>query len=72
MTESVVELQPHQERVITERDELNERMSKLKDFIGSKDFFTLDFIERSSLEQQLRIMGWYRDVLNQRIRRFAL
>ena len=64
-------LKPHQSRVVAERDELAERYNKLGDFRNTVLFESLEKAERQRLEQQHRIMGWYLEVLNERIEAFA-
>lgn len=63
-------MQPHQERVVTERDELQEKLTKLAAFFPSKIFAGLDESERLRLTKQLGLMEGYRDVLNERIAAF--
>jgi len=68
------ELQPHQQRVVAERDELYTRWSKLSDFIGVNEpgfiFANLDVAEQTRLKCQLSFMGGYLDMLDARIAAF--
>lgn len=64
-------MQPHQERVVTESNELREKLSKLTAFISVGDTFdTLDEEDRALLRKQRDLMGDYLDVLCERIARF--
>ena len=65
------ELAPHQQRVVTERDELAERLSKLFAFFQSPVFAGLDAAERSRLRNQARFMDGYLAMLNERIEAFS-
>ena len=69
---------PHQQRVIDERDQLAERLDKLRAFIkhepgdGTLSIFnSLDQAERDDLRAQAHHMGEYKAILNRRIYRFA-
>lgn len=64
------DLQPHQQRVIDERDELQERKSKLEPFFRTDTYHALDEAEQWRLCKQNRLMGEYLDVLNERIANF--
>lgn len=67
-----MQLQPHQQRVIVERDELSVKLAKLIVFIKSNDFAkkVQDERERGWLTQQKDIMSQYLDILNERIDAF--
>ena len=60
-------LQPHQQRVITERDELQARLTALTSFIDSELFDTLPKAEQGRLQRQKLIMIDYVAVLNERV-----
>ena len=63
---------PHQQRVIDERDELSNKLTKLNAFINS-DTFTekvKDLRERDRLILQKFIMTRYLEILNERITAF--
>ena len=64
-------LQPHQQRVIDERTELDERIAKLGAFINSPIFASLPEDERERLVEQRGHMHAYSDVLRRRIEAFA-
>lgn len=61
---------PHQERVVAERDELQERIEKLDAFLKTPVFAKLPEVDRVDLYYQLCVMRAYRDTLNSRISRF--
>ena len=63
---------PHQERVLKEKEELNEKLLKLKVFINkSNDFLSLDASERNRLLNQMNVMGEYSRILGERIAAFT-
>lgn len=66
-------MQAHEERVVLEKKELDEKLSKLKDFCfsGNKIFSGLSPEERDSLEEQYSIMQQYSEILGVRIKRFS-
>lgn len=64
-------LQPHQQRVVAERDELVDRLNRLAAFMQSPAFDGVDIAEQSRLQQQRHIMGQLAAVLNARIAAFA-
>lgn len=63
-------MQPYQERVITERDELLEKISKLGTFFDSQVFLILSTRERYLLYRQNFYMKQYARILNERISAF--
>ena len=63
-------LQPHQQRVVTEKTELDEKIDKLTAFIDTPVFAGLDEAEQGRLVQQLHYMGHYTAVLGERIAAF--
>jgi len=65
-------MQPHQQRVITERDELAEKLTKLIAFIGGSVYNGLPQDERIRLNKQATIMQDYLDVLAERIKSFGV
>lgn len=65
------EMQPHQQRVVSEKAELDERIDKLTAFIDTPIFAGLDVAEQERLVRQLHHMGMYTAVLAERIRAFA-
>lgn len=65
-------MQPHQERVVTESDELRDRLTKLTAFISQSPVFkTLEASDQELLRRQRSHMGDYLDVLGERIARFG-
>lgn len=63
-------LVPHQERVVTEKNELAERLGKLLSFFQSPLFAGLSEAEQSRLRNQARFMNGYLAVLEDRIAAF--
>ncbi len=63
-------MQPHQERVVTEKSELDEKREKLTAFIGGEIFQSLDNAEQARLARQAEIMTQYSGVLGERIAAF--
>ena len=64
-------LAPHQQRVVTERDELAERLAKLFAFFQSPIFAGLPAAEQTRLRSQARFMDGYLAVLGERIEAFS-
>ena len=64
-------LKPCQHRVIDERDSLNEKIFKLRDFMAGTIFHALPLEERRRLERQVHHMFMYRFVLDERIEAFG-
>ena len=60
-------MQDFVKRLIIERDELLAKWEKLRDFISSDKFETLDDENKSLLAAQLNIMGAYLCILERRI-----
>lgn len=63
-------MKPHEQRVVDERAELSERLSKLDAFIASDVFKTVDEDSRRLLLEQRHYMGNYANVLSLRIALF--
>lgn len=64
-------MQPHQERVVTEKRELDEKLDKLKAFIETNATFkTLPEDEQGRLNRQFDAMAEYSSILGQRIAAF--
>lgn len=62
---------PHQERVILEKKELDDKIDKLSKFIYINNAFDdLEKVEKESLIKQLNVMKEYSSVLQERIWRF--
>lgn len=69
--EGVNAMHPHQERVVAEKKELDEKLEKLSNFIFKGDLFgTLDNKEQDRLRRQYTFMHGYSDVLGERITAF--
>ncbi len=64
------DLQPHQQRVVDEKKELDEKISKLETFTQGELFSTLDKDDQTLLSQQLDVMNSYSEILGKRIERF--
>ena len=62
----------HQQRVISEKNEVSERLSKLYAFFQGPIFPTLPEAERSRLRNQARFMDGYAAVLGERIEAFGV
>lgn len=63
-------MKPHQERVIQEKLELDEKRNKLQAFIDGDVFKTIDGTEQLRLRQQIWVMGLYSQILGERIAAF--
>lgn len=63
-------MKPHQERVVTEKNELDEKRGKLTAFFGGETYRTLDAAEQSRLNRQLEAMTLYLGILAERIAAF--
>jgi len=64
-------MEPHQQRVVDEKTELDKKARALSEFIGnSPTFDTLDPAEQERLREQNDIMWQYSEVLGQRIAAF--
>ena len=63
-------MKPHQERVVAEKAELDERIGKLRAFIGSDTFKHVDASEQERLRRQAYIMKELSQVLGERIKAF--
>lgn len=61
---------PHQERVVAEKRELDEKIGKLNAFFITETFFGLDAGEKRRLYIQLHVMEQYSAVLADRIAHF--
>lgn len=64
-------LQPHQQRVVDEKAELDKKAHALSDFIGNSPIFpTLERAEQSRLREQNDVMWLYSEILGRRIEAF--
>jgi hypothetical protein len=64
-------MQPHEQRVIEEQKELQEKLIKLDGFMGSHAFTVLETEDQKLLILQREYMANYNEVLCARIGRFA-
>lgn len=62
---------PYQQRVVEEKQQLDERHEKLCLFIQSKPFYQLPLAEQKRLETQWHLMSALSAVLGDRIDAFA-
>jgi hypothetical protein len=60
-------MQPHQERVIVEREALEDKREKLAIFIRSSVYASLPDVEKAALSRQFAAMGEYSQALQDRI-----
>ena len=63
---------PHQQRVVDERAELVDKITKLDSFVAGSMFSTLVVEEQGRLSKQLEIMRDYATVLQARIDAFVV
>ncbi|UOF78596.1 hypothetical protein [Bacteriophage sp.] len=63
-------MQPHQQRVVDEKDQLAERLGKLLVFTQTSLFIALPEAEQTRLHCQVLFMDGYLEVLEQRIAAF--
>ena len=64
-------MQPHQQRVVDEKTELDTKACALSQFIGNSPIFeTLDAAERERLKEQNDVMWKYSEILGARIAAF--
>lgn len=63
-------LQLHQYRMLTERDDLADKVEKLDIFTGGEKFRSLDQDEQMRMVRQLNCMKGYLQALNERIEAF--
>lgn len=64
-------LLPHQQRVIDEKAELDERVAKLRTFLDTEICRSLDPLEQQRLGRQETAMARYSEILAERIDAFA-
>jgi hypothetical protein len=62
-------MQPWQERLVAERDELQTKIGRLQDFISTPAFRALAAVDQTDLRDQLRHMKGYREAVNRRVNR---
>lgn len=64
-------MQPHQQRVVDERQELRERLDKLENFLAGDLIKTLDHEESVLLWAQRGAMAQYLAILDRRVARWT-
>lgn len=64
------ELQPHEQRVVEEKDQLKERLDKLLDFLQKGQPTFIDDKNWALLSEQYDAMNWYYTLLVSRIELF--
>ena len=64
------ELQPHEQRVVEEKEQLGERLDKLRDFLQKGQPSFIDDEQWALLQEQQKHMDAYNDVLVKRITLF--
>lgn len=65
-------MQAHQERVVTEKKELDEKLERLTAFISGEIFPTLPEDEQDRMKLQADLMGQLSAVLGKRIAAFSV
>ncbi len=63
-------MQPHQQRVVDEKSELDGKLAKLKFFLAGDLFKTVNPDEQKRLTTQAKIMCDYSEILGERIANF--
>lgn len=64
--------QPHQQRVVDEKVELDKKATALSNFIGGSPMFdTLEVDEQERLRNQCEVMWQYSEILGARISAFG-
>ena len=69
-SQSKKELAPHEQRVVDEKRQLDEKISKLADFFSGEIFLSLDHLNRQLLIAQHAMMESYSRILGLRIQLF--
>lgn len=69
---NTTQLQPHQQRVVDEKAELDKKATALSTFIGENPIFgTIDAAEQERLKEQCELMWEYSEILGARIAAFS-
>lgn len=63
-------MQPHEQRVIDEREELADKLGKLSTFAAGETFAGLPEVDQVLLAGQRDVMSAYLKILDRRIARF--
>ena len=64
-------LQPHQQRVVEEKADLDGRLERLRAFFSTGLFGNLDAAERNRMQRQAIAMQKLSDILGERIEAFT-
>lgn len=64
-------MKPHQERVVTEKSELDDKRQNLHNFTSGETYASLDKAEQLLLQRQLEAMTLYSQILGERIATFT-
>lgn len=64
-------MQPHEQRVVTERNDLQHKIVKLEAFMEGPIFDGMEYADRKFMRIQLMSMLTYCEALNSRIGRFT-
>lgn len=64
-------MQPHQQRVLDEKTELDQKLADLLEFSKTSEFDSLDEVEQKKLVRQSVVMCDYSRALSDRINGFA-
>lgn len=64
----MADLEPYQQRVVEERDELAPRVDRLHNFVNGASFESATVVEQGFLKAQLGYMQGYLNSLNSRIK----
>jgi hypothetical protein len=64
-------MDPYQERVVKEKEELDDKLSRLRPFVKDNVFKTLPETEQERVIRQLGLMEAYSKVLGERIASFS-
>lgn len=65
-------MKPHEQRVVDEKSEIDEKARKLSEFIGNNPLFEdLDPAEQERMKEQNDIMWQYSEILGKRIAAFC-
>ena len=63
-------MEPHQKRVVAEKADLEGKIERLTNFLGTERFASLDADEQDRMRRQLGHMSAYSAVLGERIAAF--
>jgi hypothetical protein len=64
-------MQPHEQRVLDEKRELDDRLERLRHFMTTGVFRSLDNLERDLMWRQAAYMSAYSQTLGERIEKFV-